>query len=955
GVFRREQADPAFLRNTDPAFKDRGEGWCADDGLGWLSPPIDASSADHRLNTPQFYNFIAYYNRSLWFIPGRGSDGSYGLIIESLNAFRDAYILAGDVRFAKAGLALLERVADIYPDMDCRAYPKYWGLKLQLDRVRAVLPEERDALLDERLPGLIRQPWMFNGDGNYNNGGKILGSIEESRITPFFSLAYDAFKPEAGRELREKIENGILREIYPAVKKSRINGNGAMHQYALAAAAFALDKSPETQEWLAFNDRSGVTLQPHEMGVPINCARYCLSDGMITGGDILRLLVDEIDRDGFTHEGSMTYSGTWLNSFMELSGITEAYRSRQADGTLGTGTPGPADGKKTAGADAAWILRFKLAKMFSAFAETRLCGKYTAAFGDAFLAGQPVDKPWVSQCAAGVCEYRDASAARLLSESYGGALSGLHGGIFEPSPDLETAVGDILAGTAPETKSVNLAGAGFAALADGARSPDTRRALSMYYGRSDHHGQADTLNLGLYAFGLNLAPDLGYPVNANRNGNRIQWSSNTIAHNTVTVDAAMQVRAPMQADPLHFAGGGPVQLIDADASRAYPQTSVYRRTAVTVRIDEASSYIVDFFLIKGGREHVYSFHGAEASAFDTRGLRLKRQEDAAGAYAGTYAGPDIPYPPGGAVSGEIPEGSAYDSGYGYLVNVQRDERPAAPFSADWRIVDTYGVGCAGSEVHLKLTMLSPVDDVAFADGAPPQKNPVLPSAYRYLLARRKAADDSGAELESCFVSVIEPYNGESLIADIRAVLLAEDARAVKVTLKSGRVDYVAWSPDGTGAVSVDGVFGFQGFFAFRSQEQGKAPSFFLHDAVSAEGGPSAEGVPSAEGGPSAEVTGSVVDFTRELSLKNEIITRLDGNVADLARLEGQYVYIKGWNGLNQAYPILGAKALPGGLAVLDTGDLTPVRKWADSGDFSKGFEYYFPEGAPIRIPLSCSY
>ncbi|MDR1531066.1 MAG: hypothetical protein LBS62_02570, partial [Clostridiales bacterium] len=39
GVFRREQADPAFLRNTDPAFKDRGEGWCADDGLGWLSPP----------------------------------------------------------------------------------------------------------------------------------------------------------------------------------------------------------------------------------------------------------------------------------------------------------------------------------------------------------------------------------------------------------------------------------------------------------------------------------------------------------------------------------------------------------------------------------------------------------------------------------------------------------------------------------------------------------------------------------------------------------------------------------------------------------------------------------------------------------------------------------------------------------------------------------------------------
>ena len=42
----------------------------------------------------------------------------------------------------------------------------------------------------------------------------------------------------------------------------------------------------------------------------------------------------------------------------------------------------------------------------------------------------------------------------------------------------------------------------------------------MYYGRNTGHGHRDTLMLGLYAYGVFLNPDHGYPCFADGNHER---------------------------------------------------------------------------------------------------------------------------------------------------------------------------------------------------------------------------------------------------------------------------------------------------------------------------------------------------------------------------------------------------------------------------------------------------
>jgi len=59
------------------------------------------------------------------------------------------------------------------------------------------------------------------------------------------------------------------------------------------------------------------------------------------------------------------------------------------------------------------------------------------------------------------------------------------------------------------------------------------------------------------------------------------------------------------------------------------------------------------------------------------------------------------------------------------------------------VKDTWNVKSILEDNHLRLTMLSLVDEVGLADGQPPQKS------YTYVLASRK-----GEDLESQFVSVL---------------------------------------------------------------------------------------------------------------------------------------------------------------------------------------------------------
>ena len=71
------------------------------------------------------------------------------------------------------------------------------------------------------------------------------------------------------------------------------------------------------------------------------------------------------------------------------------------------------------------------------------------------------------------------------------------------------------------------------------------RAMWLNYDAGGGHGHCDGMNLGLFAKGLDLMPDFGYPpVNfGGWDSPRAVWYRMTAAHNTVTVDGQNQVWA----------------------------------------------------------------------------------------------------------------------------------------------------------------------------------------------------------------------------------------------------------------------------------------------------------------------------------------------------------------------------------------------------------------------------
>src|SRR5690606_8616401 len=136
-----------------------------------------------------------------------------------------------------------------------------------------------------------------------------------------------------------------------------------------------------------------------------------------------------------------------------------------------------------------------------------------------------------------------------------------------------------------------------------------------------------------------------------------------------------------------------------------------------------------------------------------------------------------------------------ESGFNYLYNIRRDNRPSEKYSVDWKVKDTWNVNPAPApeDIHLRMTMLTAVDEVSLADGQPPQNKPGNPDHYTYVLARR-----GGEDLQSQFVTVLEAYKDKRDIKEISRIPVVDengqdggtDVFAVKVTLADGRTDYI---------------------------------------------------------------------------------------------------------------------------------------------------------------------
>lgn len=585
---------------------------------------------------------------------------------------------------------------------------------------------------------------------NPNYTGRITNMIWEVGWADVCAPAYDAVWPFLADDtalqqtsgldgpsldafIRDRLLMTMARDITSG--NGRNQGNYGMHQQALIRLALALDErgeSPTSEEminWVLANPRP---LSDSHMG-------------------LLDALLNMVYRDGVPPE-SPGYNYIW--------------------------TAGPAEIAALLGARAGALVadpRFRRAMLWHY--DLLVAGKFQPPLGDS---GDMFARAGDLSSTVGRVVLQHWSDPRVIAD-----LRSRPGG----DRDLFAQPLDELLARLPEAPlpaaaaSRHLAGYGLALLQSG--PPEQTTALALHYGSWVHHMHYDQLNLLLFAHDNALLTDIGYPEQTDAfNERRYGIWSNTIAHNTVTVDARRQGRGPGQVHA--YEPNGFAKVADAEC-RPYDQCSLYRRASVLVEASPSQSYVFDVFHVRGGAQHDFACMGTQADFVTEPALGPAQTE-------GSLAGADVPYEQfyddpklKDKAFGTISFTGYTGSGFQYFRNVQR-----APLAgravAEWQLTEPLpgqaerpweGIG-------LRAHLVGDDQQVIAAD-CQPQRYRQMPPWVKFLIRRR-----SGQDLRSAFVTVFEPYRGEPWIESVTAVPVQPadgDALAVLVALRNGERHY----------------------------------------------------------------------------------------------------------------------------------------------------------------------
>jgi oligo-alginate lyase len=288
-----------------------------------------------------------------------------------------------------------------------------------------------------------------------------------------------------------------------------------------------------------------------------------------------------------------------------------------------------------------------------------------------------------------------------------------------------------------------------------------RRAAWLDYDSGGRHGHADAMNLGLFAKGLDLLPDMGYPPvqYGGWGAPRATWYTQSMAHNTVVVDGKNSQAGSGTATL--WATGQQLRVVRASAAPLIGGQQ-YERTVACVDLSPQDSYVVDVFRVVGGNEHTKYMH-SHFGQIATEGLSLSDVAEAAGA--------------------------------GQMRALRHDPRPAPGWTVDWTIDDHLKYLPPDKHLHLRYIDLTPDAEVLTAEGwvSVGLYGSTADAWIPRVLVRRRAEQ---APLASTFVGVIEPYEQQPAIASVQrfeletadaAACLASDV-ALEVRLADGRRD-----------------------------------------------------------------------------------------------------------------------------------------------------------------------
>ena len=358
----------------------------------------------------------------------------------------------------------------------------------------------------------------------------------------------------------------------------------------------------------------------------------------------------------------------------------------------------------------------------------------------------------------------DKDFVRVLYAANGNSTEGLPYDLFAEDPaGFQQQVAKLIAeeGDVIRVGSINKPNWCLGILRTG--EGDNARAAWLDYDSGGRHGHADAMNLGLFAKGLDLLPDFGYPPvqYGGWGAPRAVWYTQTVAHNTVVVDG--QNTQAGSGTMTAWADGQQCRVMRAAAALLVGGQQ-YERTVALVDLSERDSYIVDIFRVVGGREHTKFMH-SHFGQITPEGLSLQPVEETTG----------------GA----------------QMRSFRHDLHPAEVWSVDWTIEDHLKYLPPGSDLHLRYTDLTPGTEVLTAEGwvAVGLYGGTADAWIPRVMVRRRTEQ---APLASTFVGVIEPYEQRSSLASIRRLelemadgtLCGPSDVAVEIRLADGRRDIV---------------------------------------------------------------------------------------------------------------------------------------------------------------------
>jgi hypothetical protein len=426
--------------------------------------------------------------------------------------------------------------------------------------------------------------------------------------------------------------------------------------------------------------------------------------------------------------------------------------------------------------------------------------------------------------------------------------------------------------------------------------------LWIAFGRNRGHGHPDSLNLGLVSHGVDLLPDIGYPDFATRDyAKRNDWTSNTISHNTVVVDGKRQ--QPIWGGRTRIYKRLPqlgLGLMEF-GSQAYAQASLYRRTVAVIRRPDGGAYCWDIFRVRGGREHLQSWHGPEGDV--SLADAVMKQESQL----------------------DLREASAY-----LTSRMTLDVPPDKPLSL--RYLSHPRWRADGARVSLELIPLggTPMEATLAVNPKPSLRTRAEKLEYLFL----RSAVGSGSTL---FSTLLVPdgakpatLRGEALKLDIES-----SSAAIRVEFDGGWSDTLISCGDTSKAFAWEPEHSLAGGFAWIRRRNGSLHAAFLCGGSSLEMSKRTLTAPAAW-------TGAIEDFKTDDDGRLWVTCRSEKALP--SDLRGEVIGLGQHPERDTAFEIFGSRG-----AELNLGSNTTITGFADSSNYAKGFSRLCETGQSWKL------